>query len=134
MQYLTQENILAVIPWVVFVCTLIGSFLRARKAGKTTAEAMLVLVNSLKDESKMLPDGSFKPEMLDKVELAARTLEVSKDAREKAKDIIASGAHQDIKIGSIKGKPIYLGQIGGVLGIGGSLVGRVRDIWRGIKF
>ena len=133
MEYMTFDNALKVIPWVVFLLTLIERFAFARKAGKSAAEALMVLLNTLKVEDKMLPDGTFSPKLVEKVAQVSKTLEVGSDAKKKVQELIKSGAHQDIKIGSINGKPIYLGQIGGILGIGGTLARKVRDIWRRLK-
>jgi hypothetical protein len=132
-ELLTTDNIIFVSGWIVFLATLVERFFAARKAGKTAAEAITVLLNTMKVEDKMLPDGRFKPELIEKADQVSKTLEVSTAAQAQVKEILTSGKTQDIKLGSIKGKPIYLGHVAGILGIGGSLAAKVREIWRKIK-
>ena len=111
------ELIVMIVPWLISILTIVVAVIKARRAGKTWDETLTVVINSLKVEEKM-HNGSFKPDMIDKAAVVAQAIGVSQEAAKKAQEAL-KGKEQDIKIGSINGKPIYLGnaiQVGAVVG------------------
>ena len=124
------DTFLAWLPWAITVLTALFSLAKAKKDGKTWIEALNVAVNTLKVEEKM-ENGAFKPELVQKVSAVSEALQVSNEAKEKVERILKEGREvNDIKIASIKGKPIYLGDIAG---IGSALAAAIKRI-RQIKF
>ena len=109
------ELAITYLGYVVAVLTAILHFYKARKAGATAAEATLLIVNTLKDESK-LTGGAFSQDTLKKVEDVASAVGANTQAVEQAKEAL-KGRELDAKIGSYRGKPIYLSdalKVGGV--------------------
>lgn len=125
---MTLDNALMILPWVLWLGTLLLAVLKLRKQGKTWAEAFHVAINTLKVEDKMV-DGTFSPDLVKKVGAVAEALQVGKEAKEKVEKVLSEGKELDIKVGSIKGKPIYLGDI---TGIGSTLAAALRRL-KGIK-
>lgn len=121
---MTIENAIVALPWILWLLTIVLSVLKQRKLGKTWAESLAVAINTLKVEDKMI-NGAFQPELVDKVGKVAEVLQVSKEAKENVEKVLKEGKELDIKIGSIKGKPIYLGD---VAGIGSSLAAALKRI------
>lgn len=121
---ITLENVLTILPWAITALTILLAFLKARRDGKTWMEALHVAINTLKVEDKMV-EGSFKTELVEKAEAVSQALQVSKDAKEKVQQVLKEGREQDIKIASIKGKPIYLGDVAGV---GSSLAAALKKL------
>lgn len=121
---MTIENAIVALPWILWLLTIVLSVLKHRKLGKTWAESLAVAINTLKVEDKMI-NGAFQPELVDKVGKVAEVLQVSKEAKENVEKVLKEGKELDIKIGSIKGKPIYLGD---VAGIGSSLAAALKRI------
>lgn len=109
------ELIVTYLGYAVAVVTAIIHFYKARKAGATAAEATLLIINTLKDESK-LTGGLFSQDTLKKVDEVAQTVGANTKAVEQAKEAL-KGQQLDIKVGSYRGKPIYISdalKIGGV--------------------
>lgn len=127
MSYLTLDNAIVVLPWVLTALSFLYAFFKAKKAGKTTAEAITLAINTLKVEDKMA-DGTFKPELIQKVEAAAEVLQVSKEAKDKVQTVLREGREMDIKLGSINGKKIYLGDVTGIGSALAAALGRLRAI------
>ena len=124
------DTFLAWLPWLITALTALFSLIKAKKDGKTWIEALNVAVNTLKVEEKM-ENGAFKPELVQKVSAVSEALQVSNEAKEKVERILKEGREvNDIKIASIKGKPIYLGDI---TGIGSALAAAIKRI-RQIRF
>ena len=124
------DTFLAYLPWLITALTAVFSLVKAKKDGKTWIEALNVAVNTLKVEEKM-ENGAFKPELVQKVSAVSEALQVSNEAKEKVERILKEGREvDDIKIASIKGKPIYLGDI---TGIGSALAAAIKRI-RQIRF
>ena len=124
------DTFLAWLPWLITALTALFSLIKAKKDGKTWIEALNVAVNTLKVEEKM-ENGAFKPELVQKVSAVSEALQVSNEAKEKVERILKEGREvDDIKIASIKGKPIYLGDI---TGIGSALAAAIKRI-RQIRF
>lgn len=121
---MTIENALAILPWILWLLTIVVAVLKQRKLGKTWAESLAVAVNTLKVEDKMV-NGVFQPDLVEKVGKVAEVLQVSKEAKESVEKVLKEGKELDIKIGSIKGKPIYLGDVAGV---GSSLAAALKRI------
>jgi hypothetical protein len=110
------DQVIQYAGYAVAVLTAIISVYRSYKQGKTAGEVITVLVNVLKDEAKMI-DGKFSAETLEKAEEVARTISANDAAVEQAKAAL-KGKELDVKIGSYKGKPIYLSD---AIGAGGLL-------------
>ena len=89
---------------------------KLRKQGKTTLEALQLAFNVLKDEAKMV-DGRFSENTVKKLEEVAETIDTSKQAVTQVKQAM-QGAEIDVKLGTYKGKPIYLSE---ALGIGAAI-------------
>lgn len=86
---------------------------KLQKQGKTTLEALQLAFNVLKDEAKMI-DGKFSENTVKKLEEVAETIDTSKQAVTQVKRAM-QGAEIDVKLGSYRGKPIFLSE---ALGIG----------------
>lgn len=122
------DTFLLVLPWLISGLSILFSFLKAKKDGKTWAEALHVAVNTLKVEDKMV-NGAFKPELVEKVGAVSEALQVSTEAKQKVEQILKEGREvDDIKIASIKGKPIYLGDIAGIGSTLAAAINRIRKI------
>lgn len=122
----TEEKIntvLLILPWIILILTLIRNGYASRKAGKSWEETITILLNTLKDEEKMTADGGFSGDALTKAKEVAAVIGAGKEAQAKAEEALSQGREKDIKVGSINGKPIYLGN---VLGIGSALSGVIR--------
>ena len=89
---------------------------KLRKQGKTTLEALQLAFNELKDETKMV-EGKFSQEAVKKLEEVAERIDTSKQAVTQVKQAM-QGAEIDVKLGTYKGKPIYLSE---ALGIGAAI-------------
>jgi len=111
------DLVLLALPWIVTLATIIINMIKNRRAGKTWEESFTILINTLKDEAKM-KDGGFSKDAVDKAKAVAQVIGAGKDAQDKVEAALTQGKEQDIKIGSINGKPIYLGN---ALGIGSAL-------------
>ena len=110
------DTIVTYAGYLVAVLTAAISLYKSHKAGKTFAEAMTVLVNTLKDESKMI-DGKFTSATLEKAEVFATTIGANDQAVEQVRGAL-KGKELDVKLGSLKGKPVYLSdvlQVGGIV-------------------
>lgn len=122
------DTFLMVLPWLISGLSILFSFLKAKKDGKTWAEALHVAVNTLKVEDKMV-NGAFKPELVEKVGAVSEALQVSTEAKQKVEQILKEGREvDDIKIASINGKPIYLGDIAGIGSTLAAAINRIRKI------
>lgn len=122
------DTFLLVLPWLISGFSILFSFLKAKKDGKTWAEALHIAVNTLKVEDKM-QDGAFKPELIEKVAVVSEALQVSAEAKAKVETILKEGREvDDIKIASINGKPIYLGDIAGIGSTLAAAINRIRKI------
>lgn len=89
---------------------------KLRKQGKTTLEALQLAFNVLKDEAKMV-DGKFSENTVKKLEEVAETIDASKKSVKDVKKAM-QGAEIDVKLGSYRGKPIFLSE---ALGIGAAI-------------
>ncbi|MDD5486813.1 MAG: hypothetical protein PHW65_04600 [Dehalococcoidales bacterium] len=121
---LTANDVVAIIGYLIAALTAIVSFYRSYKAGKSASEALLIVINALKDEEKMV-DGAFSKQTLQKIEDFATTIQADDKAVKQAKQAL-QGRELDVKIGSFKGKPIFLSD---ALKLGG-LVSAVRKAVR----
>lgn len=105
-------------------------------------EAILLVASVLKDESKM-PGGAFTPATIAKVEQVAEVVGAGATAVAEVKQAIADvnaasaasssspGAPvSDIRIGSYKGKPVYLGQVTAIGSRLGAALGVLRSVIR----
>jgi len=110
------DTIVQYLGYVVAALSVVISLYKSHKAGKTLAQSLIVLANTLKDESKMV-GGKFSPETIQKAEEFATTIGANDVAVEQVKQAL-KGREIDVKLGSWKGKPVYLSDalsVGGVL-------------------
>ena len=122
------DTAMLVIPWVLTALTFTFSFIKAKRDNKTWSEAFHVAVNTLKVEDKM-QGGAFKPELIKKVDAVSEALHVSEDAKKKVQRILKEGKEvNDLKIASINGKKIYLGDIAGIGSTLAAAIQRIRKI------
>ena len=112
------DTIVQYLGYVVAALSVIISLYKSHKAGKTLAQSLVVLANTLKDENKMT-GGKFSPETLQKAEEFATTIGANDAAVEQVKSAL-KGREIDVKIGSWKGKPIYISD---AIGLGGIFQG-----------
>ena len=103
---MTMENFIAVLGYLIAIFTAIVSVYKAYKTGKGFAEITTILINTLKDEGKMI-DGQFSPATLQKAQEVANTISADSVAVEQVKQVL-KGRETDIKLASYKGKAIYL--------------------------
>ncbi|MDD2997999.1 MAG: hypothetical protein PHV05_02985 [Candidatus Riflebacteria bacterium] len=122
------DLLFSILPWVISGLTVLLAFMKAKKDGKTWSEALHVAINTLKVEDKMI-DGAFKNELVQKVEAVSDALQVSAEAKSKVETILREGREvDDIKIASINGKKIYLGDITGIGSALAAAINRIRKI------
>ena len=108
MENLKQVIEIAAANWEL-IALLIGfcyHVYKQRKAGKSSIEAITLALNVLKDEAKMV-NGKFSGETLAKLAEVKEAIGASKESA-KTVDKALQGAEVDIKLGSYRGKPIYL--------------------------
>jgi hypothetical protein len=103
---MSMSDIINYIGWVVAALTAIMHVYKAHKQGKGFGEQILILVNTLKDEKKMI-GGEFSEQTLKKAEEFATTIQADDAAIEEVRQVL-KGKELDVKLGSFKGKPIYL--------------------------
>lgn len=122
MEEKTLNTVLLILPWIILLVTVIRNAYASRKAGKSWEETFTIIINTLKDEDKMIA-GGFSPDALAKAKEIGAVIGAGKEAQAKAEEALTQGKEtSDIKIGSLNGKPIYLGS---ALGIGSALAGVV---------
>ena len=110
------DTIVNYLGYVVAALTAAISLYKSHKAGQTLAQSLIVLANTLKDESKMV-GGQFTLKTVEKAEEVAREIGANDVAVEQVKQAL-KGKELDMKLGSWKGKPVYLSdalQIGGII-------------------
>lgn len=110
------DTIVNYLGYVVAALTAAISLYKSHKAGQTLAQSLIVLANTLKDESKMV-GGQFTLKTVEKAEEVAREIGANDVAVEQVKQALR-GKELDLKLGSWKGKPVYLSdalQIGGII-------------------
>lgn len=118
---MTFDNFITYSGYLVAILTAIISMYRSYKAGKGFAEIATILVNTLKDENKMV-GGKFSTATLDKAQEVANTISADTVAMEQVK-VVLQGRSTDIKLGSFRGKPVYLSD---ALGFGSMAQGIIR--------
>lgn len=103
------DTIVQYMGYAVAALSVIISLYKSRKAGQTLAQSLVVLANTLKDETKMT-DGKFSPETLQKAEEMAMTIGANDVAVEQVKNAL-QGKELNLKLASWKGKPVYLSDV-----------------------
>lgn len=109
------DTIVNYLGYVVAALTAAISLYKSHKAGQTLAQSLIVLANTLKDESKMV-GGQFTLKTVEKAEEVAREIGANDVAVEQVKQALR-GKELDLKLGSWKGKPVYLSdalKLGGI--------------------
>ena len=107
----------------IMAVIMVFQYVRAVKAGKTGKQALLIAINTLKDEKKMEDSGDvknviFKPETIIKAKHVANEMDAGIAAFEQVEDLlIKANNKKGLKIGSHKGKPIYLEDAIGIFGM-----------------
>jgi len=104
------------------------TFLQAIKAKVQAREAIMLVVNTLKDEDKLTPTGQFKSQTIEKIDQVATIAKVSTGAVENVKQVINDVNRGGIKLGSYNGKPVYLEDVSRV----GSQLGAALQVLRGV--
>lgn len=105
------DSIILWAPYAITAISLLFTFAREIKAGKTLQDAVLIVTNTLKDEAKM-EQGKFSYATIGKVEKVATVINAGADAKAAVTSALTNGGHEgDIKVGSVNGKPIYIGQV-----------------------
>ena len=110
------DTIMNYAGFVIGVLALIFSKYKSYEAGKAaakaaieTAQSLIILVNTLKDETKMI-DGQFAAKTLQKAEEMAMTIGADDLAVEQVKKAL-TGKELNLQLASWKGKPIYLSDL-----------------------
>lgn len=103
------DTIVQYLGYVVAILTAVISLYKSHKAGKTLAQSLVVLANTLKDETKMV-NGQFSAETVRKAEEMAMTIGANDVAVENVKTALA-GKELNLKLASWKGKPVYLSDV-----------------------
>ena len=117
---------------LMLVVTLIITAIQAIKEHKGKGDIALLLLNTLKDESKMEGGNIFSDETIAKIDKVAKLTDSSVATVEKVKQTINDANRQSgIKIGSLKGKPIFLRDAAQFSPIGSSLTAAL-GVLRGI--
>ncbi len=109
------DTIVNYLGYVIAALTAVVSLYKSHKAGQTLAQSLIVLANTLKDENKMV-GGQFTLQTVAKAEEVARQIGANDQAIEQVKEAL-KGRQIDVKLGSWKGKPIYLSdalKVGGI--------------------
>lgn len=115
--FLSQLNPEVIATWLGYIIAFLSfvwHFFQSRKAGKNAAQSLLIAINTLKDENK-LANGRFTHATIEKAEKVAEAIGANDVAFEQVKTAL-KGQEVDVKLGSYKGKPIYLSD---ALGAGG---------------
>lgn len=119
---------------VVLIVSLIVAAMQAVRERMKASDAILLMLNTLKDESKMGKEHQTSEELTKKLEAVAKVTDVTKDTLAHVKSVIKdTNRRKGIKIGSYKGKPIYLRDAAQLTPIGGALsnaLGVLRGIIR----
>lgn len=126
------------IAYVLFYVFSIGMVLASAVRQKLNfSEAMILLVNTLKDETKMESDGkAFSQATVTKIDQVAQATKAGATAISEAKAVITTVNTRDIttanpgdlKIGSYKGKPVFLSDATAI----GSKLAAALGVLRGI--
>lgn len=115
----------------LFVTVLLALVQLVRERMKAK-EAILLIMNALKDEAKLEGDNQFSEKTIEKIDKVAEYMNAGKEAVEHVKEVVNDvNRKKGIKIGSIKGKPIYLEDVAQAAPIGGALANSLKVI-RGI--
>lgn len=114
------DTIVQYLGYVVAALSVVISLYKSHKAGQTLAQSLVVMANTLKDENKMV-GGQFTTATIKKAQEVATTIGANDVAVEQVKQAL-KGREIDVKLGSWKGKPVYLSDaisLGGIVqGIG----------------
>ena len=110
------DDVMMYAGYLVALLTMLMHLYKSHKAGKTIAETALILVNTLKDESKLV-NAQFSPETIKKAEEVAKALGTENEALKKVKDAL-NGREINPKLVSIRGKGIYLSDVLTLGGLG----------------
>jgi len=102
--------------YLVALLTMLMHLYKSHKAGKTIAETALILVNTLKDENKLV-NAQFSPATIAKAEEVAKALGTENEALKKVKDAL-NGREINPKLVSVRGKAIYLSDVLTLGGLG----------------
>lgn len=113
---MNMDTVVQYAGYLITILTILVSLYRARKAGQTMAQALIIAVNTLKDEDKMTATGQFTPETIKKAQDFATSVGADDAAIEKVK-VALQGREIDLKVGTYKGKPIYLSEALGIAGL-----------------
>ena len=112
--------------------SLVVAIIQAVRERMKAKDAILLLLNTLKDEGKQEQGKQFTTATIKKLEEVAEYTDATKDTIEHVKETISEvNREKGIKIGSYKGKPIYLRDAAQVAPVGKAL-GAALGVLRGI--
>lgn len=109
-----QEIILSILFYVFSIGSILVSAVRKHLSMQ---EAMILMINTLKDEDKMEANGAiFKEDTLKKIDKIAEVTQVGAQAIAEVKSVITTANTRDpstanpgdIKLGSYNGKPVFI--------------------------
>lgn len=94
---------------VVQVVVIIRVIRKMLAGDKTAEEALMIMLNILKDDKKMVNGKRFDLKINDKIDAIGDIIKTSNEAKNKVKNIINKVNKRKglIKVGSYKGKEIY---------------------------
>lgn len=117
---------------VVLIVSLILAAIQAMREHMKAGDAILLLLNTLKDENKLENGEQFTKEAVEKLEKVAEVTETTKSTINHVKKVIGDvNRKKGIKIGSYHHKPIYLRDAAQLSPIGKSL-GAALGVLKGI--
>lgn len=126
---LSAEQVVTALSTLVAILSVVRSFFVAIRSDKDAAEALLLAVNVLKDEGKMV-DGRFSDATMKKLQQVSDILGVGLAAKSKVEEVISSGSEvKDVRVASINGKKIYLSDLAKI----GSIAKVAREAWIRIR-
>ena len=125
-----QDLILTAAFYILSVGSVLVSAIKQKLSAQ---EAILLVVNTLKNEEQMHAGGEvFKQDTIAKVDKVASAMSAGSTAVEQVKAALVTPAGVtipgDIKLGSLNGKPIYLSNVTGV----GSTLAAALSVLKGI--
>ena len=116
-----RELIALAIAFIFAIIEIVRERMKAR-------DALTLLFNILKDESKM--DGHKMVEAtMEKLEQVSKVQKVGRDVKEEVANVIEK-PREGLQVGSYKGKPVYIQDVGKVTSTIGSGIAAIKGIFK----
>ena len=120
-----MENILKLVgdnkDIILFIVGIVVLIIKNMLNGRKFKNALILAINAMKDESK-IKDDKFDFSLVKKVkEINKLHVGDAKAAKEVEKLIESMNNKDGMKVGSYKGKPIYVRDVAGVIGMLGGI-------------